>query len=319
LVPVVVVAATLALAAVAQAAVAAGLPTPLAALIVLLPLGLGEAVGSDLAAAAGEWARARAAGQRVATVVDQAPAVGEPDTPVVPAAGSTRLQLEGVAARWNEESPLLSAPNLDLVPGLHIGLVGPNGSGKSTTMAVLARHLDPARGTYEINGTEVRLARLAAVRSRLAIVDDEPHVFASTVRNNLLLAAPGADDEHLEAALVTAGLGDWVAALPDGLATVVGAGGRGMSGGERSRLAVARAVASRRPVVVLDEPVAHLDHATAMAVMADVGDAFASASLVVAMHRPEGLDALDAVVALAPQAAADSVGRPDTRAHARVE
>ncbi len=295
LVPLVVVAATLALAVVARSAVGAGLAMPVAALVVLLPLGLGEAIGGDLAAAAGEWARARAAGARLDQVVDQDPAVTDAAAGVEAPPGPTRLHLDGVGARWTDAGALLPLPDLDLRPGMHVGLVGPNGSGKSTTMAVLARHLDPEVGRHDIDGVDVRHVGLAAVRARLAIVDDEPHVFASTVRNNVLVAAPDATDEQVVGALVTAGLGEWLAGLPAELATRIGAGHRGLSGGERSRLAVARAVVSGRPVVLLDEPVAHLDHPTAVAVMADVATALVDASVVIAMHRPEGMHDLDAV------------------------
>jgi ATP-binding cassette, subfamily C, bacterial CydC len=127
------------------------------------------------------------------------------------------------------------------------------------------------------------------VRALFAVVDDEPHVFATTVRENLRLAGPGSDDAQIRDALAAAGLATWLDSLPEGLDTRLGAGRRGMSGGERARLSIARALLSRRPVLLLDEPVAHLDHATAVAVMRDLLSARGERSVVVVSHRPEGL------------------------------
>ena len=317
LVPVVVGAGTLAIAAVAGGAIDTGLGTPMVALVVLVPLGLGEAIGADLAAAAGEWARARAAARRLAEVLAQEPAVTDPEHPVALTdqvrGRPVALDLVDAAARWSPDRPAVALPDLHLGPGSHVGLVGANGSGKSTTLAVLARHLDLRSGRYECCGAEVGTLALRDVRARFAIVDDEPHVFASTLRENLRLAAPAATDDGLVDALATAGLGTWFGELPDGLDTRLGAGGRGVSGGERTRLAVARAVVSGRPVILLDEPVAHLDHPTAVALMRDVATAFADRAMVVGMHRPEGMDALDVVVRLvAREASPRAPGAPLT-------
>ena len=145
---------------------------------------------------------------------------------------------------------------------------------------------------------------LAAVRAHLAVVDDEPHIFASSLRENVRLARPDADDAAVESALRAAGLGAWLNGLADGLDTMLGTGGRGVSGGERARLALTRAHVSGRPVVLLDEPVAHLDHATAVAVLADVRRAFAGRTVIMVSHRPDGVDGFDRVVDLAELAAA---------------
>jgi ABC-type multidrug transport system fused ATPase/permease subunit len=172
---------------------------------------------------------------------------------------------------------------------------------------VLARHLDPTSGRYAVDGTDVRRLPLETVRGQFAIVDDEPHVFASTLRANLLVAAPEADDEAAIAALRRAGLGPWFDGLADGLDTPLGTGGRGISGGERARLALARALLSRRPVILLDEPVAHLDHATAVAIVADLvaatDDPADQRTVVMVSHRPEGLEGFDRVIDLTPSPA----------------
>lgn len=198
----------------------------------------------------------------------------------------------------------LSPVTLRVPAGEHVVLTGANGSGKSTLLAVLARQLDPATGTYRLGGVDVTRMPLAAVRAHLAVVDDEPHIFASSLRENVRLARPDADDAAVESALRAAGLGAWLNGLADGLDTMLGTGGRGVSGGERARLALTRAHVSGRPVVLLDEPVAHLDHATAVAVLADVRRAFAGRTVIMVSHRPDGVDGFDRVVDLAELAAA---------------
>jgi ABC-type transport system involved in cytochrome bd biosynthesis fused ATPase/permease subunit len=124
------------------------------------------------------------------------------------------------------------------------------------------------------------------------------HLFNSTIRQNLLLARPDATDDELRDVLVRARLAAWVDVLPDGIDTLVGEEGRRLSGGQRQRLVLARALLRDAPVLVLDEPTAHLDAATAEALMADVFAAAGDAAVLLITHRSEGLDAVDQVVAL---------------------
>ena len=131
------------------------------------------------------------------------------------------------------------------------------------------------------------------------LVDDDPWVFSSSLRENLRLARPEADDVVLHAALDVAGLTAWAAALPHGLDTLVGDGHRSVSGGERARLGLARALLSGAEVLVLDEPTAHLDHAMARQVAADVLAATGDRALVWITHAPEELEEMDRVLRLA--------------------
>jgi ATP-binding cassette subfamily C protein CydC len=310
---------TIAAALVAQWAMSVGLNDAVAAVVVLAPLAVGDAL-VGLPDAMGAWARARVSSVRLRSLLDQPPAVADPaptgrgiggalSRPQLPPS-AVDLEVIGVGARWRPEDRRAATSGgertaYDLCPvtlhvpaGEHLVLTGPNGSGKSTLLAVLARHLDPATGTYRLGGVDVTRMPLAAVRAHLAVVDDEPHVFASSLRENIRLARPAADDAAVEGALRAAGLGAWLDGLADGLDTMLGTGGRGVSGGERARLALARAHVSGRPVVLLDEPVAHLDHATAVAVLADVRAAFAGRTVVMVSHRPDGIDGFDRCVDL---------------------
>ena len=196
------------------------------------------------------------------------------------------------------ESPALSSFDLRLEPGRRIALVGPSGAGKTTVTNLLLRFLDPEEGRVTLAGHDIRDLRQNDVRRTFALAGQNAYVFNSTIRANLSLARPGATDAELEDALHRASLGDWVASLPDGLETRVGEEGTELSGGQRQRLTVARALLSEAPVLVLDEPTAHLDPETAEVLVRDVLAAAGDRSILLITHRPEGLDLVDEIVEL---------------------
>lgn len=269
-----------------------------AAVLIFMPLGLGDVLGL-IPDAVGALARGRAAQRRRAALLDQEPAVtchAASDGGVD--GGVPRLTLDGASAGWTDDALHLQPTDLVVEPGEHVTVVGRNGVGKSTLLAVLARHVDLASGAYLIDGRDARALALDEVRSLFAIVDDEPHVFVGSVRANLLLARPDASDDDLTDALVRAGLGRWLAGLPDGLDTDLGTGARGISGGERARFAIARALLSQRPVVLLDEPVAHLDTPTAREVLDDLHAATRGRTVVLIAHQSIGTRGADRVVEL---------------------
>ncbi len=286
-------------AAVAAAALAAAadVSAPVAALLVVVPVAVGEAM-APLTETMRALARAEGSAARLGHLLGQEPAVATYGT-LQPTSESPAITLRAVTASWSGARTDLPPTDLDLPPGRRVAVVGANGSGKSTLLAVLARQLDPTGGDLRVDGVAVGELDLAGTRARVAVVDDEPHVFAGSVRANLVLARPDAGDEEVRAALADAGLKSWLDGLPQGLETPLGTGNRGVSGGERARLGVARALLSGRPVVLLDEPVAQLDHATATSVLRDLMAATRGRTVVMATHRPEGLDAFDEVVELA--------------------
>lgn len=288
-------AATLASASLASTS---GASTPIQALLVLAPVATGEALGV-LTDATRALARARACAQRLDELLHQPPAVSDPVAGQrLRAQGAPRLRLHAVTAGWLPGRTDVGPIDLTVEPGERIAITGPNGSGKSTALAVLARHLDPTSGSYTVDGTDVTGVALSSVRELFAIVDDEPHVLAASLRANLTFAAPEADDEALVDSLRRAGLGAWLHTLPDGLDTRLGANGQGLSGGERTRLSIARAIASGRPIILLDEPVAHLDHPTGEAVITDLLQHATDRSVIMVTHHDIGLDRMDRVVTM---------------------
>ena len=285
--------------ALAVSATAAGSLDPvLVATLALLALASFDAV-TPLAPAARELSSTLASGRRVLEVLDRAPAVREPELPVPAPPRRAPVRLEGVTARYDPiEEPVLRDLDLELAPGRKVALVGPSGAGKTTVTRLLLRFLDPERGRVTIGGRDVREYAQADVRRHFAIAGQESYLFDSTIRENLRLARPEATDAELWAVLLLARLDAWVASLPGGLDARVGEEGSRLSGGQRQRLTLARALLTEAPVLVLDEPTAHLDPETATAVMDDVLAAAAGRTVLLITHRPEGLERMDEVVTL---------------------
>jgi ABC-type multidrug transport system fused ATPase/permease subunit len=147
-----------------------------------------------------------------------------------------------------------------------------------------------------VDGSDLRAVQLADVRRAVGLVDDDPHVFGSTVAENVRLARPSATDLEVERALVAAKLGEWLATLPLGLSTFIGDAGDDVSGGERARLALARSLLADQPVLVLDEPVSQLDPSTAGRVLDDLLSSTSGRTIVLISQGAEALPGIDLVL-----------------------
>jgi ATP-binding cassette subfamily C protein CydCD len=268
---------------------------PVAALLVLLPLALAD-VALPLADAGSLGGRTAAARDRLEALLARRPAVPSGGAALPPVA--TGVELDRVSARWRETAPATPPTSLALAPGHRVALVGPSGSGKSTVAALMMRFLDPVSGTVTVDGVPGRRLDPEEVRRRVGLVDDAPYVFATTLAENVRLARPDATDEEVLDALCRARLGDWVAALPEGLHTWLGDGHAAVSGGERARIGVARSLLADHAVLVLDEPTAHLDHPTAVALAREVLDEPGRRAVLWITHAPAGLDRVDRIVEL---------------------
>jgi thiol reductant ABC exporter CydC subunit len=270
----------------------------LVAALALLALAAFESV-TPLSQAARELAATLTAGRNVLELVDWEAAVRDVAEPAPMSRDAPSIALERVTAGYAaNEPPVLRNMNLRLEPGRKVALVGPSGSGKTTIVNLLLRFLDPVAGRLTIDGRDAREYAQRDVRGTFALAGQNAHLFDTSIRANLRLARPGAPDSELMAALDRARLAEWVAALPDGLDTIVGEEGMRLSGGQRQRLVFARALLADAPVLVLDEPTAHLDTATAERLVDDVLDASAARTVLLITHRSEGLDRMDEIVAL---------------------
>ncbi len=263
----------------------------------LLALASFEAVGA-LPQAGRELSSTVAAGRRVLELTDREPRVSDPPDPIPAPPARPVLALEHVSAGYADEPSVIDDLSLRLDPGRRIALVGPSGAGKTTVVNLLLRFLDPRGGSVTLDGQDLRRYRLEDVRRTLAVAGQDSHVFATSIRENVRLARPGASDDEIVAALRLARIDEWVESLPDGLDTMVGEEGGWLSGGQHQRITIARALLVDAPILVLDEPTAHLDSDTAARLIDDVLAATEGRSLLLITHRPEGLDRMHAIVRL---------------------
>jgi ATP-binding cassette subfamily C protein CydCD len=274
------------------------------ALLVLVPLALGDVL-VPLADAGTLSVRTQRARTRLAELLATDPAVNDPESPTTPGAGH-HLNARDLAVGWDRVAA--DGINLDVTEGRRIAVVGPSGCGKSTLAATLVRFLDPHAGSAALDGHDLRGLLLDDVRERVGFLDDDPHVFSTSLVENVRLARPEATDDDVAHALRQAYLGAWLEGLPAGLHTMLGDGHADVSGGERARIGIARTLLAGQRVVVLDEPTAHIDSATADAIADEVlsGDR----GVVWITHGTAGLDRVDEVLLLQP---AGAVLRPPAR------
>jgi thiol reductant ABC exporter CydC subunit len=285
------------LAACVQAAGAGTLDRTLVAALTLGTMAVFEAV-APLPSAALRLEGVAESGRRVMEVIRRPPSVVEPEARV-PLGPDRSVHLDGVSFdHAGEETWGLRDVDLRLAPGRRVALVGHSGSGKSTVAALMVRFFDPDNGRVTLGGTDVRDLIQRDVRSVVSLDDQDAYLFSTTIRENVRLAKPQADDLEIETALCQARAWRWVASLPDRLDTFVGEEGAQVSGGERRRIALARTFLAGAPVVVLDEPTSHLDRPTAEALIRDALDPADGRSVLLITHGAEGLDAVDEVVTL---------------------
>jgi thiol reductant ABC exporter CydC subunit len=268
------------------------------ALLALLSLAAFEAV-QPLTEALRELRATVAAGRRVLELTDRQASVVDPAGPLTAPVTPFVIELENVRVRYGrDEHAALDGFTLRLEPGRRVALLGRSGAGKTTVVRLLLRFVDPEHGRVTLAGEDLRRYRQEDVRRVVAVAGQDGHLFSNSIRDNLRLARPDATDADLESALRTGQIWDWVNTLPDGLDTLVGEEGRELSGGQRQRIVLARALLAEAPVLVLDEPTAHLDPQTAQSLIEDVFAAAGERCVLLITHRPEGVDLADEVVVL---------------------
>jgi thiol reductant ABC exporter CydD subunit len=219
----------------------------------------------------------------------------------VPDLGRSVLRIEGLEVVYpGRQVPALRLPSLRVEPGEVVAVAGPSGCGKSTLLSVLLCLTTASAGSVHIG--EMDLAELDPDlwRAHVSWVPQRPHLFARTIAENVRLSRPDASDGDVRAVIARVGLSPVVERLPQGLATVLGTGGAGLSTGERQRVALARAFLRDAPVLLLDEPTANLDGQTEEAVLTAVRTLMVGRTVIIAAHRPSLLNLADRVISLEP-------------------
>lgn len=234
-----------------------------------------------------------------AVLTNTMPTNAAPDN-AVPDDAAHSLVAVGLVCGWPGQPPTLSGLDLTLTPGRSVALVGPSGTGKTTALLTLAG-LVPARGgSLRLDGHPLDRVPHDAAAHGVVFTAEDAHVFDTSILENLRVARGDVTEADATAALDRVGLGDWLAQLPDGVHTRLGANASSVSGGERRRLLLARALCSPAPILLVDEPAEHLDPATADALVTDLlrlgTGPHGRRAVVVATHRLSALDAADEVI-----------------------
>ena len=253
-----------------------------------------EAIGG-LPRAGALAGHAAAAARRVLEAAE-AP-VPVPDPPnAAPLPTGFSLRFDGVHFRWSpDHTPVFDGLTLEIPEAARVAVLGPSGAGKSTLAAMALKVVAPQQGRVRLGGTDLAALSAAEVHARFAWLSQATHLFDDTIRANLILARPDADDAALWAAMDAARIGDFVRGLPDRLDSWVGEGGTQFSGGQGRRLALARTLLSDAPILVLDEPCAGLDAETERAFLATLNDVAQGRTLLLIAHRLTGVERLDRI------------------------
>jgi ABC-type multidrug transport system fused ATPase/permease subunit len=224
--------------------------------------------------------------------------VDEPRVPGADRGEDPLVEFDHVSFSYGDGRPVLNDVSFALRRNEITALIGPSGAGKSTVLALLCRFHDPTAGTLRWESRDVSTIGLREIRGRLGLLEQDAPVLHGTIRDNLLIANPEADDTDLWRVLEQANIADEIANMPAQLDTAVLERGRGLSGGQRQRLALARAFLSRSELILMDEPTAHLDRANEYDVMNNLLQARGRRSLLVVAHRLSTVTKADQILVL---------------------
>jgi ATP-binding cassette subfamily B protein/subfamily B ATP-binding cassette protein MsbA len=238
--------------------------------------------------------------ERLAEILEQSPQLPEPgERPLSPPPRpSSAIRFRDVAYAYRAGTPAIRDLSVDVAPGEQVAVVGASGAGKSTLVSLLLRLVDVDQGTVEIDGVDVRRMGLDDLRSRIAVVLQEPYLLPATIAENIAVGRPDASPEQIRAAAELAGAAEFIERLPAGYDTKLGERGATLSGGQRHRIAIARAFIRDASIVVLDEPTAALDAATEAELMASFKRLAEGRTTIVVSHRMSTIRDADRILVL---------------------
>lgn len=232
--------------------------------------------------------------RRIRELADAPIPVPEPSI-AAPLPTHSGIELRNLSFAYSAAEPVLESFSLSIPEGKRIALAGASGCGKSTIAELILR-LRPYQGSLTIGGVEVRDLASDPLLAMIAAVPQQPHLFNSTIRENILIAKPTASDEEFRQVLQDAILTEWLASLPEGVETRVGEGGSAVSGGEARRIAVARALLKDAPIIILDEPTEGLDLLTEQQLIERLTKRLQGKTVLIISHRPASLKLADQIV-----------------------
>jgi len=255
---------------------------------------------ADLAGLWGSLQRAAGATDRLFTVIDTEPDIRDAEVTTPLPAGRGKISLENVSFAYpaRREQPVLTGVNLEISPGESIAVVGPSGAGKSTILALLYRFYDVDAGTVRLEGVDVRQLALRDLRGALAMVSQEPVLFAGSIRDNIAYGKDGATEDEIVQAARDANAHDFVTGFPEGYATVIGERGTKLSGGQKQRIALARALIANPRVLILDEATSNLDAESEAAVQTALARIMADRTTIIVAHRLSTVRDADRIIVI---------------------
>ncbi|MFC2252412.1 ABC transporter transmembrane domain-containing protein [Labrys portucalensis] len=256
---------------------------------------------SELGQVWAEIVQAAGAAERLGELLSEKPAISAPARPLaLPESARGAVAFEGVTFAYpaQPDKPVLHDVDLAVKAGETVAIVGPSGAGKSTLFQLLLRYYDPQFGHVRLDGVALPQADPKRVRQRIAVVAQDPVVFAATARDNIRFGRPDASDAEVEEAARLAAADGFIRAMPQGYDTPIGERGVTLSGGQRQRIAIARAILKDAPVLLLDEATSALDSESEKAVQAALDGLMTERTTLVIAHRLATVQAADRIIVL---------------------
>jgi ATP-binding cassette subfamily B protein len=261
----------------------------------------------------GDVMRAAGATERLMELLHARPALVETQAPLpLPQPGKARIQFEQVNFCYPSRRGILALDNMNLTveTGEIVALVGPSGAGKSTVFQLLLRFYDTTSGVIRFNGQDIRRLALRELRSKIAIVSQEPVIFSASALENIRYGRPTASDEEVKAAARSAQMEEFIRRLPEGYRTFLGERGTRLSGGQRQRIAIARAILKNAPLLLLDEATSALDAESEILVQEGLNAAMRGRTTLIIAHRLATVRKVDRIVVL-DQGRIVEIGAPE--------
>ncbi len=240
--------------------------------------------------------KASTAGERIYEVLDTTPEVRDANDSVKMEDMKGAISFEDVSFSYNNESRVLEGINLEVEPGEMVGLAGPSGSGKSTLVKLISRFYDPDEGKVSIDGVDVRKIKQRSLRERIGVVLQEPFLFHGSIAENISYARPKASREEIIQASKAANAHSFIMRLPEGYDTQVGERGARLSGGEKQRISIARAIINKPSIIVLDEATSSVDTATERSIQEALERLIEGRTTIAIAHRLSTLRNADKLI-----------------------
>ena len=251
-----------------------------------------------LARTSARFSKAMASAERISNILDVEPEVKDTPGAIEACAIHGEIEFDRVSFDYSDTKPVLRDVSFRVAAGQRVALVGASGAGKSTIISLLLRLYDPRQGSIRLDGVELARYRRESLRREIAIVPQDPLLFAASARENIAYGKPHATAEEVEAAATAANAHGFICALPEGYDTQLGERGAVLSGGQRQRIAIARAIVRRAPIIILDEPLTGLDPASAAAVMQALERLIEHKTVLMITHQLSSLEEGEYIIVL---------------------